>query len=219
MAQVTYSYESFSQPDWFAEQLTPEKLVPGGAKVVATAFQYVDQVTVSLNGAVSVDDTSLTVDAIAMDNPASTKTGVVIPSGTNLHFGEAKEFVRITADVSIGDTSITAEAVPTALEDNDTATYNGLDVRIIIPSGTLVGRTFVERSAGTGYGQPDVATPDDELFLTAFSVKDAVQLNDVTLLRHNTLVYEDKLPGWSGLSSAAQAAIRSRYQCIASAAA
>jgi hypothetical protein len=62
-----------------------------------------------------------------------------------------------------------------------------------------------------------VTTPDDELFLTAFSVPDLAQNADVTLVRHGTLIYEDKLPGWAGLASNAKAAIRARYQCIRSA--
>jgi hypothetical protein len=80
----------------------------------------------------------------------------------------------------------------------------------------LVGRTFAERNAGTGFGVADVAA-EDEIFLTAFAVEDATIKPDATLLRHDTLIYEDQLPNWATLTAAQQTAIRSRYRCIKSA--
>lgn len=91
------------------------------------------------------------------------------------------------------------------------------DGRKPIDAGTLVGRTFAERTAGTGFSTADVAN-DDEIYLLAFTVQDATENADCALLRHATLIYEDKLPGWAGLTAAQQSAIRSRYHCIASAA-
>lgn len=217
MAQVSFNYETFALPNFAAEPFSAEKLIPGGGRVVASAFPFVDAVTVTVGAAgAAADATEVPVDAISMANPASNKSGVVIPSGTTLDFGGDK-FATLTADASIGDTSLTVRALVTALVDNDTATYDGMDRRKPVAAGTLVGRTFAERTAGTGFGAPDVATPDDELFLTAFAVQDAAINPDVALLRHDTLIYEDKLPGWAELSATAQAAIRSRYHCIASA--
>jgi hypothetical protein len=217
MAQVTFSYDSFAKPAWQAEQLTPDKLVPGGARVVASAFPLLNQVTVTVGAAgAAVDDTTIPIDALTVANATNTDSGVVIPSGTTLDFGGDK-FATLTADASVGDTTLTVRALVTAVVDNDTATYLGTGVRVI-PAGTLVGRTFAERTANTGYGQPDVSTPDDELYLTANVVIDADINPDVTLIRHGTLIYEDKLPGWAGLSSDAKAVIRARYQCIESAA-
>ncbi|MGD1941851.1 MAG: hypothetical protein ACFB0G_11115 [Leptolyngbyaceae cyanobacterium] len=216
MAQCTFTHETLRFPAWAAEELKPDCLISGG-RLTAAAFPSLDQVTVKLSANANVDATSLSVDAIAMQNPVSSKTGVVIPSGTNLYFGEAKELARVTADVSIGAASITVEALPTALEDDDEAIYSGMNVRKPVASGILVGRTFNERAAGTGFGVADVGTPDDELFLVAFTVEDAAINPDVVLLRHNTKIYEDLLPGWAGLSATAQAAIRSRYHCLLSA--
>jgi hypothetical protein len=117
-----------------------------------------------------------------------------------------------------GATQITNGVVAgAALAGGETGTYLGVEPRVI-PAGTLVGRTFAERTANTGFGQPDVSTPDDELYLTANVVIDADINPDVTLIRHGTLIYEDKLPGWAGLSSDAKAVIRARYDCIESAA-
>lgn len=112
--------------------------VAGSASVIRNSGRQIDwsqvpekyrstAVLVKLNGAVSVDDTSITVDALLG----------AIPSGALLHFGEAKEFVRTTAAAAIGATSITVEAVPTAIEDNDEAYYGGVGDKVI-PAGTVM---------------------------------------------------------------------------------
>lgn len=216
MAQCTFTNETALSPAWAAEELTPDRLVSGG-RLTAAAFPFLDQVTVMVAAAgAAIDATEIPIAAIAMDNEVSSKTGVVIPAGTTLGFGGDK-FATLAADASIGDETLTVEELVTALVDGDTATYNGMNPRKAIASGLLVGRTFAERAAGTGFGVADVATPDNELFLIAFPVEDAAINPDVVLLRHNSEIYEDKLPGWAGLGATAQAAIRARYHCLLSA--
>jgi hypothetical protein len=75
-----------------------------------------------------------------------------------------------------------------------------------------VGRTFVERDAGAGFGPG--ATTDDELFLLAYDVPNAIENPFGAAYRHTCLVFENYLPGWSGLAAGVQTAIRSRYQCM-----
>jgi hypothetical protein len=53
-----------------------------------------------------------------------------------------------------------------------------------IASGTLLGRTYAERDAKTGFG-PAAAT-DDEIYLLAFDVTDAVFLPDCELYTCST---------------------------------
>lgn len=218
MAQVALSYTSFAFPAWAAEQLTPEKLMPGGARLTAAAFPYLDQVQVTVGAAgAAIDAITVPIDALALSNRLSELGGVIIPAGSTIDFGGDK-FATLTAAASIGDTSLTVRALVTALVDNDTGTFRGASARRPVTSGLLVGRTFAERAAGTGFGAPDVSTPDDELYLTAVEIVDAEINPDVTLLRHGTLIYEDKLPGWATLGAPTQAAIRARYDCITSAA-
>jgi hypothetical protein len=131
MAQVTWSNQGFDQPAWSAEQLTPEKLMPGGSRLVTAAF------AANADGARWVE------------------------------------------------------------------------------SGTLVGRTIVERTAGTGFGVADVAA-DEEIFITAVDVLDCNKNPDVTLVRPGTLIYEDKLPLWATATAPQKAKIRALYQCIVS---
>lgn len=203
-------------PAWAAEELTPEKLMPGGAKLFASAFPYLDAVSVDVGAAGAAVDAEAVPAAITRLNSISTKGNPVIPAGEALDFGGDK-FATLTADADLADTQLAVRALVTALVDADIATYNGLVMRKPVASGILVGRTFVERGNGVGFGLADVDTPDDELFLTAFQVEDAMINADVTLLRHGTLIYENKLPGWSGLAATVQAAIRARYHCITSA--
>lgn len=90
-------------------------------------------VLVKLNGAVSVDATSITVDALSG----------AIPAGTLLHFGESKEFVKVTAAAAAAATTLTVEVVPTALEDNDEAYYGGTGDKVI-----AAGTVMAELSGG-----------------------------------------------------------------------
>jgi hypothetical protein len=80
-----------------------------------------------------------------------------------------------------------------------------------VPSGTAIGRTIAERDAGTGFGP--AAAADDEIYLVAFDITDAVRNPDVELYRHNSIVKENFLPGWAGLASGVKTAIRARYTC------
>lgn len=209
MAKVDFSYSQDSHPAWAAEPLEADKLIPGGAKLVVSAFPREDAVTVTLAaGAVTAGSNKTLTFASALTNK--------IPAGTILDFGSG-EFVTFPADVAKGATQATGTTVAADLEGGETATYAGVSPIRKVPSGTFVGRTFTERGNGVGYGQPDVTTPDDELFLTAFEVPDLENGNDATLLRHGTLIYEDKLPGWSNLAASIKAAIRARYRCITSA--
>lgn len=209
MAQVKFEFESFAKPAWAAEQLTPEKLMPGGARLVASAFNRQDRVSfVTGAGAVTTGSARTVTFTAPLSGP--------IPSGTVLGLGGGK-FLSLPTGAAKGAEQITDGVVTgVALAGGETGVYAGVGVRVI-PSGILVGRTFVERGNGVGYGLPDVATPDDELFLTAGVVIDADINPDVTLVRHNTLIYENKLPNWASLGAPTQAAIRARYDCIVSA--
>lgn len=210
---VKFTQTDFDIPAFAAEPFTADTLMPGGAKIDASAFAYRDALVVTVGAAGALADA--TTVPVTIVSPWG-RTGLTIPSGTVLDFGGDK-FATLTAAADVGDTSITVRALVTALVQNDAATYQGTELVKLIPGGTLVGRTWVERDNFTAFGQPDVATPDDQLFLTAFTVPDAIERNDIVLLRHNTRIYEDKLPGWSGLSANAKAAIRNRYQTIKSA--
>ena len=215
MAQMSYSTSSFAMPAWAAEELTPEQLMPGGAKLVASAFPYLDAVLIDVGAAGALADATSVPVTITRLNPISTKADPVIPVGATLDFG-AKKLAVLTTAANLAATAIAVRAIPTALVDADVATYHGDVMRKPVSSGILVGRTFTERGNLVGFGVADTTTPDDELFLTAFAVDDALINPDVTLVKHGTLIYEDKLPGWAGLSTGAKTAIRSRYRCIAS---
>lgn len=188
---------NLTPPVWLAEFLEPDRMIPGGGKIDPAQFYAPDSVLVTMNGAAIQGATSLTV--LALPGP--------IPSGTLLDFGGAKLAIT-SADAAASATSITVRAIPTALAGAETARYKGVQIKTI-PAGTAVGRTIAERDANTPYG-PAVNT-DDEIFLTVFDVLNADDIDDVELLKHNTAVKENYLPGWSGLASALKTALRAAY--------
>jgi hypothetical protein len=80
-----------------------------------------------------------------------------------------------------------------------------------IPSGTLLGRTFTERDAKTGFGV--AVDTDDEIYILAFDVTDAAYLPDCELYRHGRLVKENHLPNWSTTAAGLKTKIRTLYEC------
>jgi hypothetical protein len=200
MAQVTGTANQLTSPVWAGDFLDREHLYPGGAKVDPAQFFATDSVLVKLSAAAAIDDVAISFDALS--GP--------IPSGTLLHFGQSKEFARTTAAAAAGATTVAVEALPAALEDDDEARYVGVGTqpkRII--AGTLVGRTFAERAAGTSFGP--AADADDEVLLVAFDVTDAARNSDVELYRPGSIVKENFLPNFSSLSVALLAKLRATY--------
>lgn len=195
VGQVFYAPER-TPPAWAGDGLNPETILPGGIKLEASQFTSAE----------------LTIAAIAAVNAISItlSSGLTreIQQGDVIDFGE-KKFARATAPAAVGATTVAVSPIPTALAIGDTGNFSGLK---FIPSGTLVGRTFAERTAGTGFG-PAVST-DDEIFLLAFDVPDAVQNPFGAVYRYTCLVFENYLPGWTPMSTDLKTAIRNRYQCM-----
>jgi hypothetical protein len=124
----------------------------------------------------------------------------------------AGKYAYSTAAAAAGATSIAVEALPVALTSGDKATYKGSGTKpVTIVSGTLIGRTWAERDAGTALGP--AADTDEEIYLLAFDISDASKNNDADLYRYNSIVKETFVPGWAGLSSTLKAFVRSHYQC------
>jgi hypothetical protein len=210
MTQVTWTSSAWQKPNWAAEELAPMKLLPGGARINAADFNFSDGQTVTLAAGVVAagSNKTLTLTAPLLND---------IPAGYILNFGDG-EFATLTVTAKKGESAITGVTLAAALEGGESASFAGVSGRKPVDSGILVGRTYAERDAGTAFGLADVTTPDDEIYLIAFGTPDAIVCADVTLLRHHTLVYEDKLPNWASLSAGQKAAIRARYTCIKSAA-
>lgn len=198
MAKIQIDDNQLTPPAWAGDFLNREHLVPGGAKLDAAAFNAPDAVVVTVGAAGALAAaTSVPVDALS--GP--------IPAGTVLNFGTDK-FAVLTAAAAAGATSLAVTAIPTALVDNDTATYGGV-LSKNIPSGTFIGRTFAERETGDAFGPADAA--DEEFYLVAFDVTDADNNADVELYRHGSIVKENFLPGWATMSAGLKADLRANY--------
>lgn len=189
-------------PVWAGDYLSRDTVMPVPVQLDAAQFNAVDAVKVVVGAA------GAAVDAVLV--PVAALTGA-IPAGTVLDFG-GKKFARLTADAPANAVTLAVAALATALVQDDTATYAGVGKKSV-PSGTLIGRTFTERDNGDGWGPADEAN-DDELYLTTRDVADLTKDATTEIYRHNKVVKENYLPGWSGLSNAVKAKIRSLYACI-----
>jgi hypothetical protein len=200
VARMTFSDNQLTAPRWAGQFFETEFLMPGGARVDASQFAGADAVTVTTTAIAAQNATSVAVTALA--GP--------IPVGTVLYFGGAK-VAQLTAAAATGATTLTVAALPTALASGDVATYLGAGRKTIL-SGTFLGRTITERTAGTGFGP--WASGDDEAYLLAFDITDALINPDAVLVLHYFVVKENFLPGWSTLAGGTQTQIRALYQCI-----
>lgn len=201
MRNMNVTGPTTGSPEWAGDFRGREHLIPGGAKVDAYSFLAALAVTVAVAAAAAG------AVSIVPDAPL---TGV-IPSGTRLNFGAGK-FAVTTATVGIGATAIPVEPIPLALDGTESATFTPQGA-VGIPSGTVVGRTIAERDAKTPFGPADAA--DDEIFLVAFDVSDALRVNDIELYRPNSIVKENYLPEVLAgtLDAGVLAEVRARYIC------
>ena len=182
MARIVDSSNQQTGAAWAGDFLDREHLMPGGAKLDASQFLATDGVTAVTTAQALADATSISVSALS--GP--------LPSGTILYFGESKEFAMLTAAAAAGATSITVQALPQTIESGDSATYAGTTGIKRVVSGTVIGRTYTERDAGTGFGP--AAASDDEFYLVAFDVTDAAVNADVELYRPGSIVKETFVP-------------------------
>jgi hypothetical protein len=206
MAKVTHFANTLSGPSWAGDFFDREHLMPGGAKIDAAQFNEEGSVTVTV-GATGAAQSATSVPVAALSG--------AIPSGTVLRFS-ADEYATLSAAAAAGATSITVEALVNALESGDAATYQGTLGRTPIVSGTVIGRTYAERDASTPFGP--AGDSDDEIYLVAFDVTDAEQMNDVELYRPGSIVKENLLPVFSALSSTLKSKLRTAYHCTTGAA-
>jgi hypothetical protein len=210
MARVTITDNTLTAPAWAADFLSPDKLIPGGAKVLASAIASGTPYTITVDDATAAQgDVALGVEALP----------VAIAAGTVLDFGEHASgwqmLAMVGADAAAAATSLTVEPLSGAIEDDATAThYDDADGLKPIAAGTVLGRTYAERDAGTGLAPADTTGNDDEIYLVAFDVTDAATNNDVELVKPGATIYENLLPEWSSLTAALKAQLRSTYVCL-----
>lgn len=207
MAQVTINDNVLGAPRWAADPIGKETLIPGGAKLVAADFLSTDYTVVINQANIAEGDTTITVEALP----------VAIPAGTVLDFGQHTTgdiamLAKVAANAAAAATSITVVELAHAIENDAEATYTVAAASNAVASGTLIGRTYTERDAGTGLS-PAVST-DDEFYIVAFDVTDLTKGNDVELFRPGAAVFEDLLPQWSSLSAALKTKLRATYRCL-----
>lgn len=190
-----------SPPVWMGDFSSRDSILPFPGKINPTGFLAEDGAIVTVAAIAAVDAVAVTVAALPN----------ALPIGTVLDFG-GKKFARLTAAAAKNAASLTVAPLATALAINDVATYAGVSKKRV-PSGTLVGRTYAERDAGTGFGPADVAA-DDEIYLTVRDISDLSMQTDMEFYKPNSLVKENFLPGWATMTTQQKANIRALYRCI-----
>lgn len=209
LTNVTIGDVSRTPPSWLISPVMDHCILRGGAMLDLTQFLWMDgaKAIVALAGA-AIDDTTIPLKAPYPENK--------IPSGSVLDFG-GKKFARLTAEAAALTTSLTVAALPTALIEDDEATYQGTSGRFLIRGGTLVGRTYTERDNGDAFGPADPDN-DEEFYLTIYDTiadsdsGDVMTVASVDLLRHTEQIAENRLPGWSNATASYKSKVRELYQ-------
>lgn len=200
MAQIisknTFSSSEFI-PEWLGASLDSDHSLPGGVILDEAQFQAEDAVLVTVGAAALAAATSITVTALS--GP--------IPDNTLLDFGTNK-FARLNGAADEGDTALTVDAIPTALAGGETYTYPGV-MGVVVPSGTVIGRTYTERDAGTNFGP--AASGDEEVYIVLHDVEFEISGGEAAVL-YEGLIYENNMPNWSALTSAVKALVRARFK-------
>lgn len=154
---------------------------------------------VKLAAAAAADAVALTVDPLPYD----------VPVGTTLYFGESKELALTTAHAAAGATSITVQALPAALENDDEARV-GRGGRKRVPAGTvmveLASGKLVPRSA-----RPGAETAVGILETDADQDSKTDSLSGYGLILGGVL-YENMLPDATGAPKVLPAAYKTELQ-------
>jgi len=134
MARITQNDNVLTAPAWAADFLSPDKLIPGGAKVIAASFSSGTPYTITVNDAdANRGDAAIGVDAL----------GVAIPDETVLDFGALAAdayTVTLAAGATANATSITTVALTVAIPAGTLLQFSG--------GATEVAITAADAAAG-----------------------------------------------------------------------
>jgi len=208
MARVTGQgpQSGFANPAWAKDYFNREHLIAGGARVDPLQFPRDDSVIVTVGaGGYVANLTTVPVTATAGPVPANAR--LIFNNGITLW---------TTAAAIAGATSLTVQAASFAIPAGSVATYEGTG-RVYVANGTVVGRLYAERDAGTGFGPVaagDVAADAGEVYILAHDIDDALVNSDCTLYRPGGMVDEAHLPGFAALAAAIKTYLRAKYLCM-----
>jgi hypothetical protein len=197
--------QGFSIPSWVKDYLNREHVIAGGARIDPMAFPRDDSVIVTLTAQAAAAAVSLAVTALTGPVPANTQ--LVFSNGVSTF---------TTATAATGAVAIPVQALSFAVPSGAVATYFGTG-RVYVANGTVVGRTYAERDAGSPFGPVaagDIAADAGEAYILVHDIDDALYNADCTLYRHGSMVDEAHLPGWAALAAATKTYIRAKYHCM-----
>ncbi|NMG11135.1 hypothetical protein [Brasilonema sp. UFV-L1] len=201
MAEIRFNPTIVTQDAaWVGESLNYNTLMPHGALINPIGIEAIDKATLEVKTAIAANDKK-----IELKNKINNGAG--IPSGMTLTFGATSVITSRWA--SSDATTLEIFPSPGVIAADTSYNYPGYGARPLY-SGWAVGRTFAERDAGTPFTL--AADTDDEIYLIAFDVPDALRNQEIVLVRHQTRVKENRLPKFSTYSSGLQTKLRAAYQ-------
>lgn len=199
------NYTKNTHPAWMGRGLGADTLVVGGFRLDATAF--------AIPGATNVTVAAGGVAAGAVILPITVALTAKIPAGSIIRF--ANVYLRLDKDAAVGTTNISIFPAPGPVAAAAVGTYDGVG-RKVIPAGTVVGRTYAERDAGTIFGPADAA--DNEVYIVAFDCHpyfgdQLLPEADFEAYKPGNEVKENFLPGFAALAAGVKTLVRDRYIC------
>lgn len=203
MASVKTIANQLTSGAWNGRIIQSEDILPGGGILDITQFTAVDaqKVVVGVAGAAQGATSVPLVSATVND----------IPDGTVMKVaGSITKFIITNGDTPVGSTSLTVQALVTALVSLDTATYPGAGIdRVHCRGGRFVGRTYAQRDANAKF-HPWIYGTDEEVYINAYDVNDLAREATFApvLPSRDLVIYENWLPDWPNLVSGAKTLIR-----------
>jgi len=136
---------------------------------------------VTCNGGAAADATTLPVLALAY----------ALQAGTILYFGEEKEFAMLTANEPAGETSLAVEALPSIIEDEDTAWVDGEGAKTI-----LAGTIMAELASGKVIPREDVSGAETAISLLETNAVEGAEGDALTGFGQiiGGVIYQNMLP-------------------------
>lgn len=201
MRTMQVSENILSKPIWLHDEYANYNLLPNGAILKPESVPMIQ------NGKVYSG-------SLVGRNANMKKFALISPTAADLNYNNA---TTLAADALATDTLIKVSDVDGYVA-GQAITVGGSAATIASVSAvqgtiTLAAALGAARAAGSAVV---LTTPvaHDEIYLMATNILNAYELSEFTLLRHQRMIYQNKLPDWATTSMYVRGLIRARYVCL-----
>lgn len=186
LARCEITGNQLTLPHWLAEFSVGSRhmIAPFGVKLDKTAFANYLGVKIQPSSNAAQGATSIAVTALQLPLPSVTllsATGsLLMLAGSLIVFnnGTDGKFARLTADAHLGDTTLSVQALPTALVTTDVAKWNQFNT-VFVPGGIVIGRAVF----GTGLFGPGNPAIHQEMGIVMYDTVNLELNNNAEMLK------------------------------------